>query len=62
MELWRTAPYLHDGSAGTVKDVVTVKNKADKHGRTTSYMEVVLRGTMKYKNGIVLWDGSRGGV
>jgi len=35
VELWRTGPYLHDGSAVTLKDVVTVKNLNDKHGRTS---------------------------
>lgn len=34
-ELWRTAPYLHDGSAATLKDVVTTKNAGDKHGKTS---------------------------
>jgi YVTN family beta-propeller protein len=34
IELWRTAPYLHDGSAATVRDVLTTKNPADRHGRT----------------------------
>ena len=26
IELWRTAPYLHDGSAATVRDVLTTAN------------------------------------
>ena len=26
IELWRTAPFLHDGSAPTVRDVVTAHN------------------------------------
>ena len=34
-ELWRTAPYLHDGSAATLKDVLTTKNTGDKHGKTS---------------------------
>jgi hypothetical protein len=34
-ELWRTAPYLHDGSAATLKDVLTTKNVGDKHGKTS---------------------------
>jgi mono/diheme cytochrome c family protein len=33
-ELWRTAPYLHDGSAATLRDVVTVRNPKDEHGKT----------------------------
>lgn len=33
-ELWRTAPYLSDGRAATLKDVVTTCNPEDKHGLT----------------------------
>ena len=35
IELWRTAPYLHDGSAATVSDVLTTRNPHDEHGRTS---------------------------
>jgi cytochrome c peroxidase len=35
VELWRTAPYLHDGSAATVHDVLTTHNRRDRHGRTS---------------------------
>ncbi len=34
-ELWRTAPYLHDGSAGTIRDVLTTHNPKDEHGKTS---------------------------
>jgi mono/diheme cytochrome c family protein len=34
VEIWRTAPYLHDGSAATLRDVVTGGNAEDKHGHT----------------------------
>jgi DNA-binding beta-propeller fold protein YncE/mono/diheme cytochrome c family protein len=34
-ELWRTAPYLHDGSAATVRDVLTTRNPKDEHGKTS---------------------------
>jgi cytochrome c peroxidase len=34
-ELWRTAPYLHDGSAATVRDVLTTRNPTDGHGKTS---------------------------
>ncbi len=33
VELYRTAPYLHDGSAITVKDVLTTRNPEGKHGK-----------------------------
>ena len=35
VELWRTAPYLHDGSAATIRDVLTTRNVGDRHGRTS---------------------------
>jgi len=35
VELWRTAPYLHDGSAATVRDVLTTRNPRDQHGTTS---------------------------
>ena len=33
--LYRSAPYLHDGSAATLLDVVTTANATDKHGKTS---------------------------
>ena len=35
VEGWRTAPYLHDGSAATLRDVLTVANQKDQHGITS---------------------------
>jgi YVTN family beta-propeller protein len=35
VEVWRTAPYLHDGRAATIREVLTVHNPNDKHGRTS---------------------------
>jgi YVTN family beta-propeller protein len=32
--LWDSAPYLHDGSALTLRDVLTTRNTGDRHGRT----------------------------
>jgi cytochrome c peroxidase len=34
VEVWRTAPYLHDGSAATMMDVLTTRNPKDEHGKT----------------------------
>ena len=34
-ELWRTGPYLHDGRAVTLRDVLTKCNQGDRHGRTS---------------------------
>ena len=35
VNVWETAPYLHDGRAATLRDVVTRFNPHDKHGRTS---------------------------
>ena len=34
-ELYRTAPYLHDGRAATLREVITKFNPHDRHGRTS---------------------------
>jgi cytochrome c peroxidase len=33
--IWQTAPYLHDGSAATLQDVLTTQNSNDLHGYTS---------------------------
>ncbi len=35
VELWRTAPYLHDGSAATLREALTTRNPKDQHGKTS---------------------------
>jgi DNA-binding beta-propeller fold protein YncE/mono/diheme cytochrome c family protein len=35
IELWRTRPYLHDGSAATLREVLVERNPRDQHGRTS---------------------------
>ncbi len=35
LENWRTGPYLHDGSAATMREVLTTRNPKDKHGKTS---------------------------
>jgi YVTN family beta-propeller protein len=35
IELWRTSPYLHDGSAATLRDLLTLANQGDRHGKTS---------------------------
>jgi len=34
VELWRTAPYLHDGSAASMREVLVERNSKQLHGRT----------------------------
>ena len=37
--LWATAPYLHDGRAKTLEQVITTYNRDDRHGRTSHLTE-----------------------
>ncbi len=39
IELWRTAPYLYDGRAQTLRDVLTTHNPTDRHGSTKDLSE-----------------------
>ena len=39
---WQTPPYLHDGSAATLMDVITTRNPDDRHG-TTSHLTTTER-------------------
>jgi YVTN family beta-propeller protein len=39
VEIWRTAPYLYDGRAVTIKDMLVEHNIGDKHGRTSGLTE-----------------------
>jgi cytochrome c peroxidase len=48
VELWRTAPYLHDGSAATLMDVLTTGNKNDRHGRTSQLNREQLEDVVEY--------------
>jgi cytochrome c peroxidase len=34
--VWQTAPYLHDGSAATLEDVLVARNPDDRHGATST--------------------------
>jgi YVTN family beta-propeller protein len=36
VEVWRTAPYLYDGRAATIEEVLTTYNPGDKHGVTSN--------------------------
>jgi len=48
LELWRTAPYLHDGSAPTLLDVLTTHNRGDKHGKTSHLSKDKLAALVAY--------------
>ena len=46
--LWETAPYLHDGSAATLLDVITTANPNDMHGKTSGLTSVEQRQLVDY--------------
>jgi DNA-binding beta-propeller fold protein YncE len=48
MELWRTGPYLHDGSAADLLEMLTVLNKDDRHGVTSHLDENELQDLVAY--------------
>ncbi|MFZ2146766.1 MAG: c-type cytochrome [Sedimentisphaerales bacterium] len=47
-EVWRTAPYLHDGRAVTIKEVLTKFNKDDRHGETSNLSEKEIADLAEY--------------
>jgi YVTN family beta-propeller protein len=48
VENWRTAPFLYDGRAATVKEVVTIFNPGDTHGRTSGLSEKEIDDLVEY--------------
>ncbi len=47
-EVWRTAPYLYDGRAKSVFDMLKIHNKSDKHGKTSNLSDKDLRDLEQY--------------
>ncbi len=47
-EVWRTAPYLYDGRAATMHEVLTKFNKNDQHGRTSSLSAQEIQELIEY--------------
>ena len=48
IEVWRTAPYLHDGSAATMRDVLTTENPHNQHGVTSNLSKQQIDGLCEY--------------
>ena len=48
IEAYRTAPFLHDGRALTIKDVLTKHNKPGKHGKANGLTEQELNDLVEY--------------
>jgi cytochrome c peroxidase len=48
VETWRTAPYLYDGRAKTIREVVTKYNPDDKHGVTSNLSDSEIDDLIEY--------------
>lgn len=46
--IWQTPPYLHDGSAPTLRDVLTTRNAEGAHGQTAGLSEAELDQLVAY--------------
>jgi cytochrome c peroxidase len=47
-ECYRTAPYLHDGRAGTLRQIFTEHNPKNLHGLTSGLTDVELDDLIEY--------------
>lgn len=43
VEVWRTAPYLYDGRAANIEEVLKIYNSGDKHGVTSNLTEAEIK-------------------
>ncbi len=48
VEVWRTAPYLHDGRAACVRDVLTTHNREGRHGQVGELSAAMLDDLVAY--------------
>ncbi|MHC4589218.1 MAG: cell surface protein [Planctomycetota bacterium] len=48
VEIWRTAPYLHDGRARDLRSLITEHNEGDRHGHTGNLSEAELQDLLAY--------------
>ncbi|MBP7933068.1 MAG: cell surface protein [Phycisphaerae bacterium] len=48
LEVWRTAPYLHDGRAATMEELFKKHNPDDRHGRTSGLSPEDLAAMVEY--------------
>ncbi|MGN0846051.1 MAG: c-type cytochrome [Kiritimatiellia bacterium] len=47
-ECWRTAPYLYDGRALTMEEVLTTANPGDRHGETSKFTPEEIKDLAEY--------------
>ncbi len=48
VELWRTAPFLHDGSCASLHELVTSRNRDNRHGRTAHLTKAQIDDLVEY--------------
>ncbi len=48
VELWRTAPFLHDGSCASLHELVTSRNRDNRHGRTARLSKAQVDDLVEY--------------
>jgi len=48
VEVWRTAPYLYDGRARTMEEVLTICNPQDTHGKTSNLSPAEIKALATY--------------
>ena len=51
-EVWRTAPYLYDGRAATLEEVLTKYNPDDHHGHTSILSPQEIKDLIEYVNSL----------
>lgn len=56
--VWNNGPYLHDGSAPTLRDVLVTRNTTNKHGKTTQLSSSQLQDLEAYLMAIDARSGS----
>jgi len=56
--LWVSAPYLHDGRAKTLQDVITTYNPDDRHGRTSHLTQAEVKDLVHFL--LAPFDGPTG--
>ncbi|HOE60661.1 MAG TPA: c-type cytochrome [Kiritimatiellia bacterium] len=52
IEVWRTAPYMYDGRAVTIQDVITTDNVNNKHGNTRDLTPDEVEDLAEYVNSL----------
>lgn len=56
--VYRSAPYLHDGRAETLRDVLTTHNKEDRHGKTSHLNDGQIQDLIEFLKALPYLDES----